>query len=85
MSKFLNSFITTAVIGLVIGFVVCVGQVGSVPALNLAAFGFLAGGIVNGFKELCNSQMAENDFNLKNFVYGFLFGLAGSLIGLLLL
>ena len=75
--------IIAAVIGLVIGFLIVLSE-GGVASLGLAAYGMLAGGIVNLFAELFKVKGLGYKFSPLCAGLGFAGGLVGGLLAFIL-
>lgn len=75
--------IIAAVIGLVVGFLIVLFE-GGAATIGLAAYGMLAGGIVNLFAELFKVQALDYKFSPLCAGLGFAGGLVGGLLGILL-
>lgn len=75
--------IIAAVIGLAIGFLIVLSE-GGVASLGLAAYGMLAGGIVNLFAELFKVKGLGYKFSPLCAGLGFAGGLVGGLLAFIL-
>lgn len=75
--------IIAAVIGLVIGFLIVLSE-GGVASIGLAAYGMLAGGIVNLFAELFKVKGLGYKFSPLCAGLGFAGGLVGGLLAFIL-
>ena len=75
--------IIAVAIGLIVGFLIVLSE-GGVASIGLAAYGMLAGGIVNLFAEVFKWQGLGYKFSLPCTGLGFVGGLVGGLLGFIL-
>ena len=83
MLNILKSWWLSALIGLVVGILITVFEVG-IPAINLVALGALGGGIADAVKEVFLYFTELGGASWKNLGIGFLGGIIGALIIILL-